>query len=198
MENTFVNTTINRYKLNQVKPSPSEKNEKKSKHPILINTGIVSGTTLTGAGIAGGLSYHKEFKNIKMGFAGFAKEKFKQIAKNSQKDEMIYGYKSGNKLRYYFKEIKQIKKELKLMTEELTPEMQKVKRGCQLALYQFNLYVTNIKVKFIEEVINEKIWKIAKNSTLGAALGLAGGVSIIGAKYFYNKKKEASSDKRTI
>ena len=177
--------------------------KKKDKKTLLINGVIVTGTTLTGAGIAGVRQHKGEFdiffktpfkkliKNSKK-FNIFAKEKFKEIAKNSREHELIYMFKDCGLLPY-FNKIKKYKKELKNMSYNSNLDFSRKLRkiNLELAIIQFDSYVASIKNEFGKTVIiKDKIAEMTRKTLLGAAAGLAVGLSIIGIKHLVNKNKE--------
>ncbi|MFA6988928.1 MAG: hypothetical protein WC197_02560 [Candidatus Gastranaerophilaceae bacterium] len=176
-KNPLINKVLqmHQYKI-QSKPM-----EKKNNTFVFNNTGIATATTLTGASIIGGMTIAKQCKNIKMKFVVFAKNMFKEIAKNSKESEMIHSFYKLGKLSSYVGILK-VTKNIKESTQ--TDESLK---NC---INYFNNQVRNMKIKFTASMIKNILFK----SILGAIAGLAVGLSIIGIRnHSDNKNKKNES-----
>ncbi len=152
----------------------------KRKHTILYDAGIVSGTTIAGGGTAAWATTHNFKKNARPNFIVFAKQQIKDFI---EKSAPRYKSSPGRYLHL-----------LKLREKSLAAIPIKNLDADELDyLMQVNQYKQErmkIQMTFLDKFTKELTSSITTKTLLGILLGAAVGATIVGAKYYYNAKKE--------
>lgn len=197
-----------RYGSNRTSSNKSRRSE--SKHPMLANTGIAAGCTLTGTLV----SFVNVLRNLKSGkpqrekvdkaierydfksnkeYNSFFIEKLKEMAGNTKTGEQLDGY-APEDISYYLNEVKTDKEGLESLKKKKTLSVleKETKKMIEKDQKEYDTRVKTIKRKFLwaDKNFNNEFNKevIKKPCLKGACLGLIIGLSIIGIKYFNNKK----------
>lgn len=200
--NPYIAQCLERRRNEMAIKKPETPIKKKDKSTLLLNTGIITGTTLIGTGLVSKIEINKlknivenyDCKNHK-DFDNFFMEKFKQIAKNSQNGELIHGYGVEN-LPYYFEEIESDRNMIKRLErlekdEGLDLEAQIYKNKLQSNVIAHDIKVAKIESEFFDKFVKNTLTKnAARKIFMGAVAGLAIGLSIIGIRHLINKNNE--------